>query len=84
MTDSHADDIRENLQTAMVAARMELLRVFVEQLMIVLAKQNYRLDDLLNALTEYTEIRKDWSRVAEHLVAASNAVSDAKRELTGK
>ena len=84
MTDSHTDDIREGLEAAMTAARMEMLRLVVEQLMIVLAKQNFRLNDLLDALTEYSERRADWSRVTEHLVAASNAVSDARRELTGK
>lgn len=49
MTDSHTGDIREGLETAMTAARMEMLRLFVEELMIVLAKQDFRLNDLLEA-----------------------------------
>lgn len=84
MTDSCTDDIRENLETAMMAARQEMLRLFVEELMIVLAKQDFRLNDLLDALTDYSQKRKDWSKVTEHLVAAANAVTEAKRQLTGK
>jgi hypothetical protein len=84
MTDSHTDDIRENLETAMTAARTEMLRLFTEELMVVLAKQNFRLDDLLQALAEYSERRADWSKVTEYLVLASNAVVEAKEQLTGK
>ena len=84
MADSHTDEIRENLETAMTAARMQTLCLIVEQFMIVLARQNYRLNDLLDALVQYSERRADWSRVTEHLTAASNAVVEARRELTGK
>lgn len=84
MTDSHTDDIRENLETAMTSARMEMLRLFVEELMIVLAKQDFRLNDLLQALVGYSEKRKDWAKVTEHLVAAANAVVEAKQQLIGK
>lgn len=84
MTDSYTSDIRENLETAMTAARQEMLRLLVEELMIVLAKQDFRLNDLLEALTGYAEKRKDWSKVTEHLVAAANAVTEARRQLTGK
>ena len=83
MTDSHTDDIRENLETAMTSARMEMLRLFVEELMIVLAKQDFRLNDLLEALVDYSEKRKDWTKVTEHLVAAANAVVEAKQQLIG-
>ena len=84
MTDSHTEDIKQNLEGAMTAARMETLRVFVEQLMLVLAKQDFRLNDLLEALVEYSERRADWSKVTEHLVAASNAVVEAREQVTGK
>lgn len=84
MTDSHTGDIREGLETAMTAARQEMLRLFVEELMITLAKQDFRLNDLLEALVEYSERRADWSKVTEHLVAAANAVVEAKEDLIGK
>jgi hypothetical protein len=84
MTDSHTEDIREGLETAMTAARIEMLCVFVQEMMIVLAKQDFRLNDLLEALAEYSEKRKDWARVTEHLVAASHAVLEAKEQLIGK
>ena len=85
MTDSHnIDDIRENLETAMLAARTEMLRLLTQELMIVLAKRDFRLDDLLEALVEFSERRKDWAKVTEHLVAAANEVREAKRQLTGK
>ena len=84
MTDSHTEDIREGLETAMTAARTEMLWLIVKELMVVLAKQDFRLNDLLEALAEYSERRADWSEVTEHLVAAANAVVEAKEQLTGK
>ncbi len=83
MTDSYTEDIREGLESALMSARMEMLRVFVQELMIVLAKQDFRLDDLLEALAEYSERRADWSKVTQHLVAAANEVREAKEQLTG-
>ncbi len=68
----------------MISARQEMLRLFVQELMIVLAKQDFRFNDLLDALSDYSENRKDWSKVTEHLVAAANAVVQAKQLLTGK
>jgi hypothetical protein len=84
MTDLDTEGIREGLETAVTAARMEMLRVLVGELMIVLAKQDFRLDDLLQALVEYSERRADWSKVTEYLVLASNAVVEAKEQLIGK
>ncbi len=86
MTDSysHIGDIREGLETAMTAARMEMLRIVVEELMLSLGRQNFRLNDLLEALVAYSERRADWTEVTKHLVQAANAVTDARQELTGK
>jgi hypothetical protein len=47
-------------------------------------RENFRLNDLLEALAQYSERRSDWSRVTEHLVAASGAVVDARKQLTGE
>lgn len=86
MTDSysHIGDIREGLETAMTAARMEMLRIVVEELMLSLGRQNFRLNDLLEALVTYSERRADWSEVTKHLVQAANAVTDARQQLTDK
>lgn len=84
MTNDSSNDIRENLEIAMTAARTEMLRLFVSEFMIVLAKQDFRLNDLLEALAEYSERRADWSEVTGYLIQAANAVVEAKRALTGK
>lgn len=78
---SHTDDIKEGLETAMTAARMEMLRILVEELMLTLARQNFRLNDLLEALVTYSERRADWSEVTKHLVQAANAVTDARQQI---
>jgi hypothetical protein len=83
MSDFDGEEIREHLETAMLAARTEMLRMYVAELMIVLARENFRLDDLLQTLAEYCERRPDWSEVSSHLVQAANAVQEAKEALTG-
>lgn len=83
MTD-FSDSIGQQLQSAVRAARQECLQAFVRELMVALAKENYRLDDLLDALTVYSQGRSDWSKVTEHLIAAAEGVRGAKRRLTGK
>lgn len=84
MSDSpHVENIQKSLQSSLEASRQEALTVFVEQLMFALAKQDYRLNDLLGALVIYSRRRTDWRRVTEHLLLATDAVLQAKRELTG-
>lgn len=83
MTD-YGDRVRQGLESAVRLARQETLETFVRELMIALAKENYRLDDLLDALTVYSQNRKDWSKVTEHLVIAAQEVRQAKKKLTGK
>jgi hypothetical protein len=85
MTDFDSGDrIRQQLEFAVKLARRETLQAFVRELMIALAKENYRLDDLLDALTVYSQGRGDWSKVFEHLIAAAKEVREAKKKLTGK
>jgi hypothetical protein len=84
MSDLDTDRIGQQLQDVVRFARQETLRIFVEQLMIALAKENYRLDDLLEALVHYSQRRADWSKASEHLSAAAQEVRGAKRKITGK
>ncbi len=84
MTDSHTDDIREGLETAMTAARMETLRVLIKEFVLVLRKRDYMFDDILQALSEYSEGRSDWAEATELIDRAVNAIRDRRRELTGK
>lgn len=84
MTDSYGDRVRQQLESAVKTARQESLQMFVKELMIALAKQNYRLDDLLDALAVYSQGRSDWSKVTEHLIAAEREVREAKKRLKGK
>lgn len=84
MPDSYGDRVREQLESAVRVVRQETLEIFVRELMIALAKENYRLDDLLDVLGLYSQNRKDWSKVTEHLATAAQEVRQAKRKLTGK
>jgi hypothetical protein len=84
MSDLDTDRIGQQLQAVVRFARQESLRIFVHQLMIALAKENYRLDDLLEALVHYSGRRADWSKVSEHLSAAVQEVRGAKKKITGK
>lgn len=84
MTDSYADRVREQLEVAVRVVRQETLEIFVRELMIALAKENYRLDDLLDGLTLYSQRRSDWSEVTKCLAAAAVGVRAAKRKLIDK
>jgi hypothetical protein len=84
MNDLDTDRIGQELQAVVKFARQESLRIFVEQLMIALGKENYRLDDLLEALFHYSQRRADWSKASEHLSAAAQEVREAKKKITGK
>lgn len=79
------EDLKEHLSCAMISIRQQALNTFVQELMVILAKQGeYRLDDLLDALALWSERREDWSKVTEHLDRAANEVREAKAHLIGK
>ena len=85
MTDSqHLEDLREHLECSVLSVRQEMLRVFVKELMVALRKQNYMFDDLLDALSEYSEGRSDWAEATQLIDRAVNEIRDRRRELTGK
>ena len=72
------------LAEATVTARQITMQLFVQKLMVALGKQNYRLNDLLEALAEYARRREDWSNVVYHLEAARDEVVRAKTKITGQ
>lgn len=75
--------LEEYLQEAMAGLRDEAMNLFVKKLMIALAKENYRLDDLLQGLATYAEGRSDWANVVKHLEDAAEEVVRVKKELIG-
>ncbi len=72
------------LAEATVTARNLTMQLFVQKLMVALAKENYRLNDLLESLAEYAKRREDWSNVVHHLEAARDEVVRAKTKITGQ
>jgi hypothetical protein len=85
MTDSqHVEELREHLECSMFSVRQEMLLVFVKELMVALRKQNYMFDDLLDALSQYSEQRSDWLEATQLIDRAVNEIRDRRRELTGK
>lgn len=83
MTDLNAR-LTELLNEATVTARKITMQLFVQELMLALAKENYRLNDLSEALAEYARRREDWKSVVHHLEQAAAEVVRAKTNLTGQ
>lgn len=52
--------------------------------MLALAKENYRLNDLSEALAEYARGRDDWTTVVHHLEAAAAEVVRVRDNITGQ
>lgn len=85
MPDSqHLEDLKEHFECALLSIKKQALSIFVQELMPILAAQNYLFDDLLEALAEYSETRSDWARATELLDRAVDEVRDVRRQLTGK
>ena len=70
------------LNEATVTARKITMQLFVRELMTALAKENYRLNDLSEALAEYAKRRDDWATVVHHLEAAAQEVVRVRTNLT--
>lgn len=73
--------LTELLNEATITARKITMQLFVEKLMIALAKEGYRLNDLSEALAEYARRRDDWRTVVHHLEAAAAEVVRVKNNL---
>lgn len=76
--------LTELLTDATVTARRITIQLFVNELMAALAKENYRLNDLSEALAEYARRRDDWATVVHHLEAAAKEVVRAKNNLASR
>lgn len=76
--------LTELLSEATVTARKITIQLFVQELMVALAKQNYRLNDLSEALAEYAKRRDDWKTVVYHLESAAQEVVRVRTNLTGQ
>lgn len=80
----YVEELREHLECSMLSLRQQAISLFVQELMVVLQKQGYLFDDLLEALSEYSEARSDWARATDLIDQAVNEIRDRRRELTGK
>lgn len=74
--------LTELLNEATITARKITIRLFVRELMVALAKEGYRLNDLSEALAEYAKGRDDWGTVVHHLESAAAEVVRARTNLT--
>ena len=75
--------LRDSLEEAMAGLRDEAMALFVKELMVALAKENYRFDDLLQGLASYADERPDWVQVVKLLEDAAEEVVRVRKELTG-
>lgn len=73
-------ELREHLECSMLSLRQQAISLLVQELMVVLQKQGYFLDDLLEALAQYSEARPEWVRVTELLDRAVDVVRDLRRQ----
>jgi hypothetical protein len=67
----------------MAGLRDEAMALFVKELVVALAKENYRFDDLLQGLASYADERADWVQVVKHLEDAAEEVVRVRKDLTG-
>jgi hypothetical protein len=78
-------EITDSLTHAVDHARLLAISVFTQELMVALAKENYYLDDLLDALADYAnqreDRREDWREVARYLSEASTAAAKTRTDL---
>ena len=75
--------LRDSLEEAMAGLRDEAMALFVKELVVALAKENYRFDDLLQGLASYADERADWVQVVKHLEDAAEEVVRVRKDLTG-
>ncbi len=75
--------LRDSLEEAMAGLRDEAMALFVKELMVALATENYRFDDLLQGLASYADERADWVQVVKLLEDAAEEVVRVRKELTG-
>ena len=63
--------------------QQQALAELVKQIIIALKTNNYRFENILDALAEYTRSRDDWGEVTQHIQAARVAVLQASARLRG-
>lgn len=69
-------------QLLTTTTRENAIQLFTQELMIALAKEDYRLDDLAKALAEYAKGRDDWQTVVYHLERAAAEVVRTRNNIT--
>ena len=76
-------DILNSLTQAISQFQEQALCELVNQIIIALKANNYRFENILEALAEYTKARDDWGEVTQHIQAARVAVVEASARLRG-
>lgn len=61
------EDMKESLDSALLSARWEMLRIFAKELMIILQKYDFTFDEFLDALSLYAEDFPEWAEAKEFI-----------------
>ena len=69
-------DLQTSLEEAIACAKQEALSLFVKKLMVALKTQGFQLENLVEALTDYTHERPDFKEVTKKL---EEAVTEIRR-----
>ncbi len=76
-------DVLDSLTQAISQFQQQALAELINQIIIALKANNYRFENILEALAQYTKARDDWGEVTQHIQAARVAVLEASARLRG-
>ena len=72
--------LRSYMNEIMAALRMKAMDVLVEELVRAFAQENYRFDEFIDGLANYTDSLLGWQEVTKYLELASEEVAKIRRE----
>jgi hypothetical protein len=69
-------DLQTSLEEAIACAKQQTLSLFVKELMVALKRERFQLENLVEALADYTHERPDFEEVTKKL---EEAVTEIRR-----
>lgn len=78
-TDTQLSHLRGHLDEVMAVLRMKVMDLLVQELIHAFAQENYRFDEFIEGLANYTDTLVGWEKVTEHLELASSELAKIRR-----
>jgi hypothetical protein len=74
ITDTQLSHLKGHLDEVMAVLRMQSMDALVQQLICSFAQENYRIDEFIFALTNYTDSLPGWEEVTKYLELAAEQI----------